>query len=207
MRNYYNCHITTLVFIMYVIFRDVGIFLASKSQPKTNVDLYGVCVSQLVRFAGASSHVSGFNTHNKSLARRLFRQGCRHHKLCKTFSGFYRRHCDLISRFQVGLGSLLRQGLSELGFYGGLVCELGGLLALVFLARFVGVVSHCKKIGCGIGVLRQTACLVVDPIAVGKNTYLLMRWWGPNALAFDFFCSDIQFLVLLSPYLYFISFL
>ena len=78
---------------------------------------------------------------------------------------------------------------------------VGGLLALLSLERFVGVVSHCKKIGCGIGVLRQSACLVVDRIAVGKNTYLLMRWQGPNALAFlratgvcllDFFCSGIQ---------------
>ena len=29
-----------------------------------------------------------------------------------------------VSEFQVGLGSLLRQGLSGPGFYGGLVCGL-----------------------------------------------------------------------------------
>ena len=43
-----------------------------------------------------------------------------------------------------------------------------------------------------------------------------MRWQGPDALAvvrptrvylLDFFCSGIQFYVLLSPYLCFISFL
>ena len=48
------------------------------------------------------------------------------------------------------------------------------------------------------------------------KTYLLMRWQGPEALAvvrstgvylLDFFCSGIQFYVLLSPYLCFISFL
>ena len=46
--------------------------------------------------------------------------------------------------------------------------------------------------------------------------YLLMGWWGPADLAvvrptrvylLDFFCSGIQFYVLLSPYLCFISFL
>ena len=48
------------------------------------------------------------------------------------------------------------------------------------------------------------------------KTYLYMRWLGPDALAvvrptwvylLDFFCSGIQFNVLLSPYLCFISFL
>ena len=42
-----------------------------------------------------------------------------------------------------------------------------------------------------------------------------MRWWGPDALAvgptgvylLDFFCSGIQFYLLLSPYLCFISLL
>ena len=49
------------------------------------------------------------------------KQGYRYHKLCKTFSKFYRRYYDLISKFQVGLKSLLRQGLSEPDFYGDLV--------------------------------------------------------------------------------------
>ena len=42
------------------------------------------------------------------------------------------------------------------------------------------------------------------------KTYLLTRWLGPDALALGlpvgFFCSGIQFYVLLSPYLCFISF-
>ena len=42
----------------------------------------------------------------------------------KTFSKFYRRYYDLISKFQVGLKSLLRQGLSEPDFYGDLVYKL-----------------------------------------------------------------------------------
>ena len=47
------------------------------------------------------------------------------------------------------------------------------------------------------------------------KTYLLIRWQEPDALAvvgpsgvylLDFFCSEIQFYLLLSLYLYFISF-
>ena len=47
-----------------------------------------------------------------------------YHKLRKTFSKFYRRYYDLISKFQVGIKSLLRQGLSEPDFYGDLVYKL-----------------------------------------------------------------------------------
>ena len=45
----------------------------------------------------------------------------RYHKLRKAFSKFYRRHYELISKFNVGLKSLLHQGLSEPEFYGDLV--------------------------------------------------------------------------------------
>ena len=74
---------------------------------------YGVYISQLIRFARASSYFTDFNTRNKLLTQKLLKQGYRYHKLRKTFSKFYRRSYDLISKFQVGLKSLLRQGLSE----------------------------------------------------------------------------------------------
>ena len=69
---------------------------------------YGVYISQLIRFARASSYVADFNTRNKLLTQKLLKQGYRYHKLRKTFSKFYRRYYDLISKFQVGLKSLLR---------------------------------------------------------------------------------------------------
>ena len=68
-------------------------------------------ISQLIRFAITSSHVADFNTGNKLLTLKLLKQGFRYHQLCKTFSKFYRRYYDLISKFQIGLKSLLRQGL------------------------------------------------------------------------------------------------
>ena len=79
---------------------------------------------RLIRFARASSYVVDFNTRNKLLTQKLLKQGYRYHKLRKTFSKFYRRYYDLISKFQVGLKSLLRQGLSEPDFYGDLVYKL-----------------------------------------------------------------------------------
>ena len=64
---------------------------------------YGVYISQLIRFARASSYVTDFNTRNKLLTQKLLKQGYRYHKLRKTFSKFYRRYYDLISKFQVDL--------------------------------------------------------------------------------------------------------
>ena len=64
---------------------------------------YGVYISQLIRFARASSYFADFNTRNKLLTQKLLKQGYRYHKLHKTFSRFYRRYYDLISKFQVGL--------------------------------------------------------------------------------------------------------
>ena len=133
---------------------------------------YGVYISQLIRFARASSYVADFNTRNKLLTQKLLKQGYRYHKLRKPFSKFYRRYYDLISKFQVGLKSLLRQGLSEPDFYGDLVYKLKKIVGSNnFSAQFIKIISHYKKIGYNINVLQQTACLVVNPITVGNFAF------------------------------------
>ena len=63
---------------------------------------YGV-----IRFARVSSHVADFNARNKILTAKLLQQGYRYHKLRKTTSKFYRRHYELVSKFNVGLKILL----------------------------------------------------------------------------------------------------
>ena len=68
-----------------------------------------------------SNHVADFNVRNKSLTAKLLQQGYRYHKLRKTFSEFYRRHYELVSKFNVGLKTLLHQSLSEPESYGDLV--------------------------------------------------------------------------------------
>ena len=73
-------------------------------------------------FLKSQSYVVDFNARNKSLNAKLLQQGYRYHKLRKTFSKFYRRHYELVSKFNVfGLKTLLHQGLSEPEFYGDLV--------------------------------------------------------------------------------------
>ena len=82
---------------------------------------YGLYISQLIRFARVCSHVEDFNARIKRLIAKLLKQGYRYHKLRKAFSRFYRRHHELVSKFNVGLKSILHQGLSEPEFYGDLV--------------------------------------------------------------------------------------
>ena len=133
---------------------------------------YGVYISQLIRFARASSYVADFNTRNIFLTQKLLKQGYRYHKFCKTFSKFYRRYYDLISKFQAGLKSLLHQGLSEPDFYGDLVYKLKKIVGSnIVSAQFIKIISHYKKIGYN-NVLQQTACLVVNPITVGNFAFL-----------------------------------
>ena len=67
-----------------------------------------------------SSHVDDFNARNKVLTAMLLRQGYKYHKLLNAFSKRYRRHFDKVSKYNVGLKTLLLQGLSELAFSWGL---------------------------------------------------------------------------------------
>ena len=82
---------------------------------------YGVYISQLIRFIRVSTHVDDLNTRNKVLTAELFKQGNRYNKRRKTFSKFYRRHFDIVSDYNVGLKTLLFEGLSGPEFYGDLV--------------------------------------------------------------------------------------
>ena len=75
------------------------------------------CIPQLTRFAKVCSHVEDCFARNKCFTAKLVKQGYRYHKLRKAFSKFYRRHYELISKFNVGLKSLLYQGLSNPEFY------------------------------------------------------------------------------------------
>ena len=129
---------------------------------------YGVYISQLIRFAPASSHIAYFNTRYKVFTQKLLKKGYGYHKLHKTFSKFYRRYYDLISKFKVGLKSLLRQGLWDLNF---MVYKLKKIVGSnYFSAQFIKIISHYTKIK--INVLQQNACLVGNPIRVGNIAFL-----------------------------------
>ena len=130
---------------------------------------YGVYISQLtcIRFASVCNHVTDFNARNKCLTAKLLQQGYRYHKLRKTFTKFYRRHYELISKYNVGLKTLLREGLSEPEFYGDLIYKFKKFIGSIdFSFQFRKIITRCRRIGYNLNVMRQSACLVFNPITV-----------------------------------------
>ena len=72
--------------------------------------LYCIYTSQLIRFA---SVCDDFNRINLVLTAKLSKQGYRYNNKQKTFSTFYHRHSELIVKYNIGLKTLLQQGISE----------------------------------------------------------------------------------------------
>ena len=183
-----NCCQFMYLFVSLLVLRaGYGIWLY---QFRIIAYLFTFYISQLIRFSRVSSHVTDFNTRNQILTAKLLKQGYRYHKLRKTFSKFYRRHYDLVSKFNTGLKSLLKQGLSEPEFYGDLAFILTFLVHKFkkivgrndFSDQFRKKFIRYKRIGYNMNVMRQTACLVVNPITVNNFADLLIarRWVGPQ---------------------------
>ena len=127
---------------------------------------YGVYISQLIRFARASSNLNDFNYRNKALTVKLHRQGYRYFKLRKAFSKFYCRHSALLEKYSFSLKTLLQQGISELEFYGDLVYRFRKIVGKSNFSEQFRKLINRYKIGYSLDIMRQTACLVVNPIIV-----------------------------------------
>ena len=112
---------------------------------------YGVYISQGIRFARISSHVDDFDTRNKVLTAKPLRQWYIYHKLRKAFSNFYRRHFDIVSKYNVGLKTLLLQGHSEPEFYGDLMYKFRKIFGTNdFPYHFKNIIVCYNKIGCSL---------------------------------------------------------
>ena len=76
---------------------------------------------------------------------------------------------ELVSKFNVGLKTLLHQGLSEPEFYGDLVYKFKKIVGRVdFSDQFRKIIVRYKRIGYNINIMRQSACLVFNPITVNN---------------------------------------
>ena len=96
----------------------------------------------------------------------LFR---RHIAIQSCNMSFYRRHYELVSKFSVGLKTLLHQGLSEPEFYGDLVYKFKKIVGRAdFSDQFRKIIGRYKHIGYNINIMRQSACLVFNPIRVNN---------------------------------------
>ena len=74
----------------------------------------------------------------------------------------------MVSKFNVGLKTLLHQGLSEPEFYGDLIYKFKIVGRADFSDQFKKIIVRYKGIGYNINIMRQSACLVFNPITVNN---------------------------------------
>ena len=111
---------------------------------------------------GVCSNVDDFNNRNLFLTAKLLKQGYRYHKIQKAFSKFYHRHSELIVKYNIGLKSLLQQGISEPIFY-----KFKRIVGKPnFSNEFKKIVKRYIRVGYNLDIMRQSACLVLNPITV-----------------------------------------
>ena len=78
-----------------------------------------------------------------------------------------------MSKYHVGFKTLLLQGLSEPEFNVDLVYKFRKIIGKYdFPYHFKTIIVRYKMLGYNKDVLRQTACLVVNPIKVNNFAYL-----------------------------------
>ena len=78
-----------------------------------------------------------------------------------------------MSKYNVGLKTLLLLSLSEPKYYGDLVYKFRKIIGENdFPDHFKKLIVRYKMVGYNINVMPQTACLVVNPIKVNSIAYL-----------------------------------
>ena len=113
-----------------------------------------------------------FNNRNLFLTAELLKQGYRYHKIRKAFSKFDNRHSELIVKYNIGLKTLLQQGISEPIFYY-LVYKFKRIVGKPnFSDQFKKIVKRYIRVGYNLIIMRQSACLVLNPITVYSYGFL-----------------------------------
>ena len=77
-------------------------------------------------------------------------------------------------KYNIGLKTLLQQGISEPIFYGDLVYKFKRIVGKAnFGDQFKKIVKRYIKVRYNLDVMRQSACLVLNPITVYSYGFLL----------------------------------
>ena len=75
------------------------------------------------------------------------------------------RHSELIVKYNIGLKTLLQQGISEPLYYGDLVYKFKRMVRKSnFSDQFKKIVKRYIGMGYNLDIMRQSACLVLNPI-------------------------------------------
>ena len=90
------------------------------------------------------------------------------------FSKCYRIHFELVSKYNTGLSSVSQKGVSEADLYGVLVYKFENTVRKTeFSNQFKTTIMRYYRIHYLVYVLRQSACLVVNPLTVNNVAVFL----------------------------------
>ena len=91
----------------------------------------------------------------------------------KAFSKFYHRHSELIVKYNIWLKTLLQLCISEPICSCDLVYKLKQIVGKPnFSDQFKKIIKRYIKVGYNLDVMRQSACLVLNPITVYSHGFL-----------------------------------
>ena len=77
------------------------------------------------------------------------------------------RYSELIIIYNIGLKTLLQHGISEPIFYGALVYKFKRIVGKPnFSDQFKKIVKRYIRVGYNLDIMRQSTCLVLNPIMV-----------------------------------------
>ena len=118
-------------------------------------------------FAIVCSNVNYFTNRSKFLTTKLLKQGYQYQKIPKAFSKFYHRHLELIVKYNIGLKTLLQQGILEPVFSGDLVYKFKRIVGKPYFSdQFKKIIKRRKLLE-----ITWTACLVIKPIMVYSYSF------------------------------------
>ena len=113
-----------------------------------------------------SNHVADFNTRNQNFNSETSQTRL---SVSQTPPNVFKILSTMTSKFNTGLKSLLKQGLSEREFYSDLVHKFKKIVGRNdFFGSIRKIIIRYKRIGYNMSVMLQTACLVVNPITVNN---------------------------------------
>ena len=148
--------------------------------PNLNGDIpraasYGVYISQLIRFVRGCSKLEDFNNRNRTITKKLLKQGYRFHKLRKYFQKFYNRSSVLLSKFSSNLKMFLNQGISHPYFYGDVVYKLRKINKHPFIKdKIVSTINKFRKRGYKADILKRSAEKVFSTHTIDDISYLFI---------------------------------
>ena len=103
---------------------------------------------------------------------------------------------ELIFKYSIFLKTLLQQGVSKPVFYGDLVYKFKRIVRKPYFSDTFNkkIIKRYRRVGYNIDIMRQSACLVVNPITV-YMCFVVTCWERADLLALvcGVFCEFVTF--------------